>query len=356
MHHSNRIRVALTFAVVAASVGVAWPSQALEWEPEPSLNTPRSLHAAAVDPCGNIYVMGGHHWSPSSEEGAVEKLAFDGSAYAGNWVYVSPMPTPRSHHAAASLGGIIYVIGGTDGTQTLASVHTYDVITDEWSTTDVPDLNVARSDAGATVDTWGRIYVVGGSDAGVFLDSVEVYDPARPSLGGVLAPDLNEVRSATGAVTDRQRRIYAIGGHNSTNGHLRTVERFDPCNRDEGWVVLEELIPEPACEDDEAVLGADGRIYVAGGWAPGTTNRVARFDTETETWAEWEPLSQGRGALGLVLGANGRIFAIGGSTGGPYPQVSVESLQTSFDPFDSDGDGDVDLADFARFASAMTGP
>lgn len=157
-------------------------------------------------------------------------------------------------------------------------------------------------------------------------------------------------------MTDRLSRIYAIGGATGAD-HIKSVERFDPCNPDEGWVILEEEIPGTASQQDYSVLGADGRIYVAGGWLPGYTDRVVRFDPDTEMWEDWVPLNEPRGVLGLTLGNDGRIYVIGGEFGGFQTTDSVDALTApcrSTPPLarpllmDSDGDGNVGVSDLLK--------
>jgi len=354
------VQVGRAACSLAALLALVRPAHAAEWTLGPSLNTPRHSHGACVDPCGNMYVVGGRHQPPQfTDLDSVEKLSFNGSEYATSWVFITPMPTPRSGHAVVCINGFVYVISGTiDGQTNTRLVYRYDTLTDRWDTTSIPDVNVARSHAGATVDKWGRIWLIGGSVPAQVTASVEIYDPARPELGWVEGPSVGEARAGAGVVTDHEWRIYVLGGSNAT-GHIASVERFDPCNPGKGWESLP-AIPGTASQFDEAVTGADGRIYIAGGWLPGETSRVVRFDPDTNQWEPWVDLiGPARNQLRLVLGGNGRIFAIGGLSG-LVSQNTVESLSGPWScgsglVFDADGDGDVDLIDFLAFQLCFTG-
>lgn len=301
-----------------------------EWITEAPLNTPRHAFGACVDPCGNIYVIGGIKQPPFPGEilDKIEILAYDGNDYTTSWTFGSPLLTPRYAHGVICVNGFIYAIGGThDATNIVASVDRYDTTTDTWSSTDIPDMNVPRAEPGVTVDKWGRIWVIGGYDGVSVVSSVEMYDPARPNDGWAVQLGLNVSRDSAGAVTDCQGRIYAIGGNNEDPGHLSSVERFDPCNPGEGWVFVAD-VPESS-QTDEAVTGADCKIYVAGGWLPGYTNRVSRYEPQTNTWDSCQPLGQARNNLAVVLGANDRMFVMGGDvSGGPTSQSTVESMST----------------------------
>ena len=91
------------------------------------------------------------------------------------------MPTGREHHAAAALGGWLYVAGGRLPSNTDA-FERYDPATNTW--TELPSLPTARSGIAAAVLD-GRIHVFGGegnqfSSTGVFEQN-ESYDPITNS-------------------------------------------------------------------------------------------------------------------------------------------------------------------------------
>ncbi|HET9281820.1 MAG TPA: hypothetical protein VFR24_07645 [Candidatus Angelobacter sp.] len=98
---------------------------------------------------------------------------------AGTWVAKAPMPTPRLAAAAASVNGIVYVIGGDVswfGCGFTGVNEAYNPATDTWTT--MAPMPTARAAYAAAVVN-GIIYIVGGSE-GCFPPSrvVEAYDPA----------------------------------------------------------------------------------------------------------------------------------------------------------------------------------
>jgi N-acetylneuraminic acid mutarotase len=89
------------------------------------------------------------------------------------------MPTPRNHHAAAAIGGKLYVVGGRPPfSPGLGTLEVYDPVKNEWAT--LAPMPTGRSGiAGAVVK--GCLYVFGGEGnqlhpRGVYPQN-EVYDP-----------------------------------------------------------------------------------------------------------------------------------------------------------------------------------
>ena len=90
------------------------------------------------------------------------------------------MPHGLFYHAAAVMGGKIYVTGGrsqVDGSS-LNSAYVYDPQADAW--TQLASMATARlGHASAAVE--GKLNVFGGQGAGGHLSTAEVYDPASNS-------------------------------------------------------------------------------------------------------------------------------------------------------------------------------
>ncbi len=343
--------------VVACSVllTLATESPASEWEPAPTLNGPRLSSGAAADEYGNIWVLGGRNRTGGCSSGtgsmvdSVEKLSFDGSSYAAQWELLpNVMPTTRMYHSVVISRGFIYVLGGgeREALFPLAQVDRYDTISETWDSGTVPAMSQPRFEGAAIADSLGRIWSIGGRpDQANFSDMVTVFNPAQPELGWQQGPSLNHARARFGCVLDRKGRIYAIGGYAASGAHVQTVERLDPCGSNV-WTVLPEQLPAPTTNDDQAVLGADGHIYVAGGWSGYFLDRVIRLDPEGGTWETWSPLGAPRDHLRLVLGGDDHIYAIGGEVPGCVSTTNVEKLYTGPRIFsDCNNNGIIDQRD-----------
>ena len=346
-------RSLVTLSVLTALAGTTPLATADEWSAGPSLNQARQNFASVVDSCGTLWVLGGRYRSGDTwvTLDSIEILPIDGESYADAWeVAPTVMPEARQLASAVEIGGFIYIIGGQNAAhEIVASVLRYDTLTNSWSTSAVPPLNTARYGAACIVDRLGRIWVVGGTNEAypIGLTSTEIYDPMRPALGWQDGPALNEGRWYCGGVVDHNGLIYAIGG-GSMSDHLRTVERIDPCDPNGSWEVLPELLPSPASNEVEAVVGADGFIYATGGWFGGFGAQVYRCDPANGAWEPWVSLTLARDNHRAVLGNDQNIYVIGGETAIHVASTSVETMYTGQCNGDLNADRSVDLADLSE--------
>ena len=93
------------------------------------------------------------------------------------------MPQGRYWHAAAAMGGKIYVTGGEGQESAVNStVFVYDPQANAW--TQLASMGIARR-THASAAVGGKLYVFGGLGARGRLSTVEVYDPASDSWAQV---------------------------------------------------------------------------------------------------------------------------------------------------------------------------
>ena len=106
---------------------------------------PRGLcdHAAAVMG-GKIYVTGG-----TGSQGSLVNSAYVYDPQADAWTQLASMGTARRLHASAAVGGKLYVFGGV-GTSSgrLSTAEVYDPASDSWAL--VTSLTSARNGMVAT--------------------------------------------------------------------------------------------------------------------------------------------------------------------------------------------------------------
>ena len=88
------------------------------------------------------------------------------------------MPQGLNSHAAAVMGGKIYVTGGYSQGRLLNSVCVYDPQANAW--TQLASMSAARN-CHASAAVGGKLYVFGGYGDSGRLSTTEIYDPASGS-------------------------------------------------------------------------------------------------------------------------------------------------------------------------------
>jgi N-acetylneuraminic acid mutarotase len=170
----------------------------------------------------------------------------------------------------------------------------------------------------------GILYVVGGSDGPNFLATVEAYDPATDTW--TTKASMPTPRYALG-VAAVNGILYALGGANS-NGVLATVEAYDPVH--DTWT------PQASMPTPRSVFGvarANGNLYVLGGGNQSTDANYVQPVTTTEaydpiqnTWTTKASMPSWRKMLG-VAAINGLLYAVGGNDVSNNPMATVEAFE-----------------------------
>ncbi|CAK8985297.1 unnamed protein product [Durusdinium trenchii] len=275
----------------------------------------------------DIYVLGGKNDS-SPALCAVECF----SPLRGEWQAVPPMRVSRYGCAAATLNGLLYVVGGHDGQKALASAERFDPTVKKWSR--LPDMPTPRSRC-AAVAVKGRLHVLGGRAESRLTSPqalpTERFDPrtckweALPAMPlaplGCAAAELKGTIYAVGVNADRSMivevfdpaactwsarapvprhrfgvaaasvagSLYIAGGHNGQ----KAVAELERCDlRKQGhW---EQLPPAPSARHGSAAAAAGGSFYLIGGDDGKSLATVERFDPMLKRWVTLPPLPTGR--------------------------------------------------------------
>ena len=186
---------------------------------------------------------------------------------ADTWREAGPLPEPRCAHALAPMDGKLYLFGGWNGDEYVATTYVYDPRTDAWAE-ETPMPTKRGFAAAAPLD--GRLYVVGGYDDEMELSSCTVYDP-HSKLWKECAP-LTVGRGGVGLV-NLSGYLYAIGGGGWTS-YLGFNERYDPAS--DAWDTIE----TPLVEEwrSPGVVAVDSTIYAIGGWSRGYLSSNQAYD------------------------------------------------------------------------------
>ncbi len=253
------------------------------WSYKPFMPTARTgSRAATIN--GLLYVVGGFNNSGNLLN-ALEVY----NPNQGTWQSLAPMPTARHSAGVGVIGGKLYVAGGLGGGTVL---EVYDPATNTWATRQPMHINHGGA-AGVIGD---KLYVVGPSTN--FTISLEEYDPAT-NVWTIRTPMPNP-RAAGAAVLNGL--LYTVGGDS-----LGTVEAYDPAT--DNWTPKAALPGNGNSIYNPGVAVMEGKLYVAGGFNHGTTVHI--YDPTAIQWSQGPPMLIARGDL-AVAALPDKLFAVGG--------------------------------------------
>ena len=270
----------------------------------------------------------------------------------GQWAPVADSPTARQELASAVQGGIVWVLGGLNGSQSTAKVEGYDQVANTWQagpdlplplhhevaatykgevivaggwvpqngvlnamTSDavyalrggkwvtLPHLRHARAAAAAAV-AGDKLVVFGGQADGKLVPQTEVWDGKSWTDG----PDLPTPRDHLGGASDGTY-VYAVGGRQlSADKNVGDVDRLDPSSG--SWKKLPSL-PTPRGDLGATVVG--GRLIAMGGEsATGAFPTVESFDINKKQWSGLPPMRTPRhGLTAATVGDS--VYALDGA-------------------------------------------
>jgi len=255
------------------------------WTSIGSLGCRRQNLAAAVFE-GRIYACGGLDY-----ESDPDKSVEQGDLTGAEWVEDPWLKDPRYHHAAVNLGGRLYVLGGCCSTDRESSIDVFEPSGESESRwVRAGELPVPMAPAIATVVD-GRVWIAGELEYSKWeLWSGEL--PAGPWTREA-AFSLDRMWPAVCAF---QGAFYFCGGVVGDQESEQTlsprVERFDLASRS-----LQALPDMPTARQGATAVGADGRVYVMGGFDPSSSEAMTAleaFDLAAQTWHTLAPLEEGR--------------------------------------------------------------
>lgn len=201
------------------------------------------------------------------------------------------MRESRCYVSTACLDNQLYAIGGHNGFQRMKSVERYDLNGEIW--THVRDMNVARSDASACAYN-SLIYIAGGLNDHVIESSAEFYNQQDDSwtfLTSMLTP-----RTSFTLLLHKDT-LLAIGGNNGTE-RLATVEQYS--FQTKLWTHHSNMRHRRSTFS--AALMDENKLIVVGGYNGSTPfNQVEMFDEDTQQWIMLHKIRFDRSGLKVVV-------------------------------------------------------
>lgn len=220
----------------------------LTWQQKASLAVARSRHAAATVG-GKLYLFGG-----STDGGST--LSADLTRYdpaTDSWQTMQVGPSARAWSGMVELGGDLYVLGGASGVGTPISkeVWKYTVATNKW--TQLADLP-ALMQISVAVTIGGKIYVVGGGS------TLYIYNSATGTWSMGAAPLVGVSNAAGACVSGFLYTAGGVGNDGSGSSTYNHVQEYDPAT--DKWRRLANL---PVTRYLLSAAEYNGSLYIFGG-------------------------------------------------------------------------------------------
>jgi uncharacterized repeat protein (TIGR03803 family) len=219
-----------------------------------------------------------------------------------SWGSGAALPTAVQWPMTATIGNLIYVVGGYTTSAAVADNQIYNPATNKWTTgTALP----AATAQGATAVVNNILYIFGGSDngGGTVSNAVYAYNPTTKAWASKTA--MPTARCSVTAVVEKGI-VYVIGGYNGNR--LNTVEAYNPAT--DTWAAEAPMLTGRS----EISTGLIGTTIVASGGftSGGVTGDTEGYNATTNTWSALTADSVHRnGACAGAIGAN--LYAVNGN-------------------------------------------
>lgn len=352
--------------------------------------------AATAGRDGRIYVVGGYD---ATGNVTAQSEVYDPPA--GTWTTLPAMSTPRDYLAAAALpDGRVFALGGYDGN----ALNTVEDLTDFSGMATV--FGVALTGLGLDIQATAGVSFSGlvatfndqnkGAQAGDFQASIawgdgtisagtvtanaeggfdvagtQTYAVAGSYPIGVTVTDtvgdlltltatgawakaaaLPNQRILDSAVTGADGRIYVLGGYDLQLNLNSAVDAYNPGS--DTWTTVTNLPPQGPLVEFAVAVGRDGRIYVFGGLdASGICNLAEAYDPLSNLWTTLAPLPAPLADAAAVTGPDGRIYVLGGVTGPDLGTSSVSAGVEIYDPAQNTWSRGADMPAGRQYPSAV---
>ena len=268
-------------------------SQKIVWTPKASLPQVASGGAAVVCNDKIYYILENN------------ESFFEYDPETDQWTAKTGKILGGTHFAAASVNGLIYVIGGGAGTWTNNDIC--DPVNGTWTSGALMPTKRAHIKAAVVND---KIYIIGGLTPGSVHTENEVYDP-QTNTWETKAP-IPVAKEGYG-ISVINNKIYVFGGSTDLHVLTNTVHVYDPAL--DSW---EEISPMPANRWHPAIATVDNKVIITGGYEDLTgepSKSTDIYDLATDFWTQADSLPINNAQMGYA-GCNGSIYTMGGSIDG----------------------------------------
>ena len=250
------------------------------WSLTGDLNVARSNACLIKLSSGHILAISGSTHTP---DGGPTNVVEEFDPTLGTWAIVGHLQMQRMIPTANMLNnGKILIVGGYNGSTTLATCELYDPATNTSRMTGSTSKN--RYEHQSTMLSGGRVLINGGRDGGAgsnYFNGTEIYDPATETWTVVSSMAQSRMEAITTTFSDGA--VLAAGGRNSPLSSAPGSEIFDEntltwSNTDP----LKEPVTWMGC-----IPFPDDRYMVTGGIISGTWVDLLGLDNVTTPKCEW---------------------------------------------------------------------
>jgi hypothetical protein len=248
------------------------------WIAAGNLNAARHLHTATLLADGRVLVAGGMNGTATIQTAAL----YDPSSGAGSWTAtIGPIPPAglKNHTATLlvtsnqQLANHVLLIGGNNGSSSIASVYLFDPVQSAFSTLNSLSSG-PREGHTATVLANGKILVTGGKNGSTTLATTILFDPgvsmgSWSSAGTMTAARQAHTATLLSTALVENGQVLVTGGSSGSS----TLASTELWNGTSTWTASTAM-NAPVQAHRVALLGG-GTVLVAGGVNGSTTVSAA---------------------------------------------------------------------------------
>jgi N-acetylneuraminic acid mutarotase len=301
------LRLALVIALVACKATPAPDAPSPPWTEGPMLPGPR-LEPGVTALGVQVVMIGGFDTDVFAGLHITNEAdVFDTTT--NTWGMFPPAPVAWTHINLAAIGGQVYLLGGTEGTEFVAHGESFlfDPETNTWSTLATMPMNLERGDA-AVIAAPGHIFLIGG---GFTFDAVATcldYDIANNSWSQL--PDLPAKRSHPAGMRMTDGTLIVAGGLSTLDASEPLAETLALPVNATAW---QPRMPMPVAHGGCAYGTLGGNLICAGGEAGiSALHIVESYDPYLDQWSMLPDMPTERaGTQGAVVGQ--RLYVPGGA-------------------------------------------
>ena len=253
---------------------------------------------------------------------AVASFPFTVTAPASQWVMRDSLHQPRHSMYAAESGGVIYLMAGAgQGTTVYGSMLEYNPTENLWRGGQTRTARAFSATNSAVVN--GVLHIVAGNPFGQCTTIHESYNTVMSSWD---VPDGAPTSRCHASAVSHNNQVYLVGGWNaSSTEHYTQVDVYTPATRT--WS-LGTPMPAGTFRGGMGAVVHDAKLYLIGGtmsFDDPCTNTMIVFDFAAGTWTSVASMSEDRCGPAVAVGANGRIYVAGGGNDQNRALATVES-------------------------------